>query len=297
MISTSIYHSKGGRPPISSPSAKGRNVGFISPQAIKIHSYTQAVDTPKMSNGHHDNQNSPNSTNYFDRVRKESAGHTPFTIFDATASVPTHTYKNAAVGSSATLGSSNDPDEENKAPNQNVAASIPSRHSGQAVPTNIATKPKSSSSSGRSTLSSTQLRNHWERRGYDVDVTGMADSSGSRGQLGRLHNPRAGRLYDAPTPQKAVLKIRYTEEDKEKSKYYQAPFEVVRELKEMVMVQSQEIAQLKEDRDNLFNLVEDLEDQVAAASKPPRRKTRFGMKTASTTRHRMTLRRRNKNQN
>jgi len=219
-----------------------------------------------MSNGHHHNQNSPNSTTYFDRIRKESAGHTPFTIFDTTVSVPTQSSNNATVGSSTTLGTSH-ADKENN----NVAPSISTRRSGQAIQTNYVINPKTGSSIGRSTVSSNLRRNNWERGGYVV-AANPADSSRARSRLGRLHNPRAARLYDAPIPQKAVLNICSTEDDKEKSKYYQAPFEVV-------MVQSQEIAQLNEDRDELFSRVEDLEDQVAAATKPSRRcKMRFPMK-------------------
>jgi len=273
-------------------------VDFVSPRANKIHSYTQMVDTPKMSNGHQDeDQDNPNnSTTHFDRVRKESAGHTPFFNFDTTTSVKTQSSNNATVVSSTAVLRTNDSDEENKIGGEKVALSISTRSPGQALETNKVNNPTSSGCSiGRSAPPIN--RNNSKGLGYNVVANPSDYSSSARCQPGRLHNPRAQLLLEAPTPQKVVLKILSTE-DKEKSEYYQARFAVIRELEEIVVAQSQVIAQLLEDRDELFSRVEDLEDREAAASKPSRRrKMRFlPNKSAAASSHRMTLRRR-KNQN
>ncbi|KAL3934120.1 MAG: hypothetical protein SGBAC_010092 [Bacillariaceae sp.] len=252
-----------------------------------------------MSHNGHDNENDSNSITYFDRMRKQSVGHTPFTIYDSTTSALADVSNtiNTTVGSSPTLPSS-DSNEENKF-GWNMSPSTSAPRSRQATQTSKVSNSKSSSSIGRSAgASSSPLRNNWEARGYNVDANPSVSSCRS-GQLGRLRNPRAEGLFSAPTPQMAVRKVC---SPKEKSKYYKAPFDVVRELNErvtklseIVMAQSQEMAQLKENNDDLSSRVEHLEEQVAAASKPSRRNRMcFAKKKAATTSsHRMNLRRRN----
>lgn len=90
--------------PVSYQTVIGSQVGFISPQASKIHRYIQVVETPKMSNGHcNDPSNytpnfTPNFINRFNQARKQSAGSTPFAIYN----------------DSMDLYSSDDDDDDNK---------------------------------------------------------------------------------------------------------------------------------------------------------------------------------------